>query len=126
MGFSHQVAVVPFDEVRWRLRVVGQSHIGVRPVEVERIVGSLDRSADFERDFSPRRGLSSARLASLEAAFPDGDMPPIAYFVSDGHHRVALARQRGAAALDGEVTRLHTNYELDQDVDVRRLVHTEQ
>jgi hypothetical protein len=127
------VDLLAFDEVRRRLRVVGQSHLGVRAIPVAQIVGSLDRNADFTRDFRPRRGLSRDRLAGLRNAFPDGVMPPIeafevgsAYFVADGHHRVALAYERQADFIDAEVTRLHTNYEIPPDVDVRRLVHTEQ
>jgi hypothetical protein len=125
--------LLPLDEVRRRLRVVGQTYGGVRPIPVERIVGSLDRTADFDRDFRPRRGLSRTRMASLRTAFPDGQMPPIevhevggAFFVADGHHRVALARERGVQQIDAEITRLQTNYAIDPDVDVRALVHTEQ
>src|ERR687895_2225622 len=127
------MGLLPLDEVRRRLRIVGQSYAGVRPVPLERIVGSVDRSADFGPDFRARRSLSRSRLAALRAAFPAGDMPAIEvyevgglFFVSDGHHRVALARERGAAFIDAEVTRLHTNYALPPDVDVARLVHTEQ
>jgi hypothetical protein len=128
------VDLLPFDEARRRLHVIGQSYLGVRPIPVERIVGSLDRNADFDRDFRPRRGLSRGRMASLRAAFPDGgDMPPIevhelggAYFVADGHHRIALAREREADFIDAEITRLQTNYEVGPEVDVCQLVHTEQ
>jgi hypothetical protein len=121
------------DETRNRLKVVGQSYGGVQEIPVDRIVGSLDRTADFDRSFRPRRGFSRTRLAGLRAAFPDGAMPPIevheiggAYFVADGHHRVALARERGMDFLDAEVTRLETNYDVGPDVDARTLVHTEQ
>src|SRR4051812_40339900 len=127
------MGLLPLDEVRRRLRITGQAYAGVRPVPLERIVGSVDRSADFGRGFKARRRLSRARLARLREAFPDGDMPPIdvyeaggAFFVSDGHHRVALARERGADFVDAEVTVLHTNYALPPDVDVAQLVHTEQ
>ena len=72
-------------------------------------------------------------MASLRAGFPSGDLPPIeayevggAYFVADGHHRVALAMQRGADYIDAEVTRLETNYEIGPDTDVCQLIHTEQ
>jgi hypothetical protein len=125
--------LLPFDEARRRLRIIGQSYVGVREIPVERIIGSLDRSSDFDRDFRPRRSLSRARLASLRSAFPDGALPPIevqevggAYFVADGHHRVALVRERGGEFIDADITRLQTNYEVPPDVDVCRLVHTEQ
>jgi len=127
------MGLLPLDEVRRRLRIVSQTYVGIREVPLESIVGSVDRSADFDRGFGPRRSLSRSRLAGLRAAFPDGDMPPIEvyevgglYFVSDGHHRVALARERGVSYVDAEVTRLSTNYELPPDLDVGRLVHTEQ
>src|SRR4051794_17494500 len=121
------------DDVRDRLHVVGQVYGGVQPIPVARIVGSLDRTADFDRNFRPRRGFSRGRLESLRAAFPDGAMPPIevhelggSFFVADGHHRVALARERKIEFVDAEITRLRTNYELGPDVDVAQLVHTEQ
>jgi hypothetical protein len=125
--------LIPFDEASRRLRVSGRSYIGIREIPVERIVGSVDRSGDFDRDFRPTRRISRTRLSGLRAAFPVGAMPAItvfevggAYFVEDGHHRVALARERGAAFIDADVTRLSTNYEVGPDVDVCQLVHTEQ
>jgi hypothetical protein len=127
------VDLLPLDEVQRRLHIVGQSYVGVRPIEVARVIGSLDRTQDFDRSFRPRRGFSARRLDSLRAAFPDGDVPPIeayevggAYFVSDGHHRVALALERSADYIDAAVTHLETNVALEPDVDVCQLVHTEQ
>jgi hypothetical protein len=124
--------LIPFDEASRRLRVSGRSYLGIREIPMEQIVGSVDREHDFDRSFRPRRGLSRSRLNSLRAAFPEGVMPAIsvfelggAYWVEDGHHRVALARERGAEFIDAEVTRLQTNYEVGPDVDVRRLVHTD-
>jgi hypothetical protein len=127
------MGLIPFDEASRRLRIAGRSYLGIREIPIERIVGSVDRSADFDRDFKPRRGVSRNRLAGLRSAFPGGDMPAIAvfevggaYFVEDGHHRVALARERGAEFIDAEVTRVQTDYEIGPDVDVVQLVHTEQ
>jgi hypothetical protein len=81
----------------------------------------------------PGAACRASRLASLRSAFRDGGLPAIqvfeiggAYFVEDGHHRVALAREQRADFIDAEVTRLQTNYEVGPDVDVCQLVHTEQ
>jgi hypothetical protein len=65
------VDLLPFDETRRRLRVLGQAYVGVREIPVERIVGSVDREGDFDRDFRPRRRLSRSRLANFRRAFPD-------------------------------------------------------
>ena len=120
--------LLELDEVRRRLRIAGQSYAGIRPIEVSRIVGSLDRSADFDRDFTPRMVRSLARVAQLRRTFPHGDFPPIevyeaggAYFVSDGHHRVVLAKEQGASYIDAEVTRLETDFAIDAGVDVGQL-----
>jgi hypothetical protein len=94
--------LLPFSEVTRRLALSRRSYLGVQEISLDRVVGSVDRSADFRRDFRPRRRLSRSRLQSLRTAFPDGALPAIrvfevggVYFVEDGHHRVALARERG-------------------------------
>jgi hypothetical protein len=114
---------LPFEEASRRLGISGTSYLGVREIPVERIIGSVEL----------RRRLDRGRLASLRAAFPDGNLPPIdvyevggAYFVEDGHHRVAVARERGADFIDATVTGLQTDYEIGPGVDVSQLVHTEQ
>jgi hypothetical protein len=125
--------LIPFDEVSRRLALSRRTYLGLQEIPIDRIVGSADRSADFRRDFRPQRRLSRSRLGNLREAFPDGVMPAInvfevggAYFVEDGHHRVALARERRADYIDAEVTRLETRYEIGPDIDVAQFIHTEQ
>ena len=128
-----RVRLIPFDQAARRLRVTGRVSLGVHEIPVRRIIGSVGRSHDLDHNFQGRRGLSAGRLQSLRAAFPDGGLPAIevfqvgeTYFVEDGHHRVALALERGAEFIDAHVTRVETNYEVGPDIDVCRLVHTEQ
>ena len=45
------MGLLPLDEVRRRLRAVGQSDGGVQSIPIDRIVGSVDRSGDFDRSF---------------------------------------------------------------------------
>ncbi len=120
-------------EVQERLRAFDQSYIGFRAIPVDKIVGSVDRTADFDRHFRPRNRHLRERWRQVEMAFPEGDFPPISvykagdvYFVSDGHHRVGIARQRGMASIDALVTEIYIPYELAPDVDVPVLVHMEQ
>jgi hypothetical protein len=47
------VGLIPLDEASRGLRLVGRSYLGIREIPVDRIVGSVDRSADFGRDFRP-------------------------------------------------------------------------
>ena len=118
------MGLLPLDEASRRLRVTARSYLGVHEIPVKQIIGSVDRSKDLNRDFNPRHGLSARRLENLRTAFPDGDAPAIdvfeiggAYFVEDGHHRVALALERHAEFIDAQVTRLETNYQVGPDAD---------
>jgi hypothetical protein len=125
--------LLPLAEVTGRLQFRGQHYIGVRPIRVDRIIGSLDRSADFDRLFRPRHLTLRTRLRALRQAFPDGAFPPITvhevgglYFVVDGHHRVALAHQLGMEYVDADVTAIQISHRLIPDADVSQLIHTEQ
>ena len=124
--------LLPLGEVTERLRLTGRAYVGVCSIRLAKIIGSVDRACEFDRDFHPQRHDSEARMRTLQTAFPEGDFPAIsvfevggAYFVSDGHHRVALARERGQEFIEAEVVRLATNYRLPPDVDIPQLVHTE-
>jgi hypothetical protein len=125
--------LLPLDEATQRLRPFARRHVGLRAIPVSRIVGTDSRGADFDRDFLPRRPEIGPRWRGVEAAFPDGGFPPIAvyqlgeaYFIIDGHHRVAIARQRRMEAIDAEVTELTARWHLPADADLVELIHAEQ
>jgi hypothetical protein len=125
--------LLDLDEVSRRLRVFEQSYVGVRPIPVSKIVGTLGRTADFDRAFLPRRPEIRQRWERVERTFSDGDVPPIAvyeldgsYFVVDGHHRVAVARQQGVEYVDAEITHLRARRPLPPDADIGALIMAEQ
>jgi hypothetical protein len=125
--------LLPLDEALRRLHPFARFHAGVRPVPLRRIVGSEGRAADFDRRFVPRRRESHSRIRELAQAFPDGNFPAItvqqlgeAYFVVDGHHRVALALRRGMEAVDADVTVVRARWSLGPDSRRDELLHAEQ
>jgi hypothetical protein len=126
-------SLLPLRDVTSHLRVLGQSYVGVREIPIDKIVGSVDRAVDFNRFFRTRRRDLRRRIDALREAFADRPLPPISvyeagglYFVSDGHHRVALSRELGSEFIDAEVTRIRTSHRLHPGVDVLELIHTEQ
>ena len=126
-------SLLPLRDVRRHLRVLGEHYVGMREIPTDAIVGSVDRTVDFDRFFRTRRRELKHRLDALRDVFRDKPMPPITvyeadglYFVVDGHHRVALARQSGAEVMDAEVTQIQTSHRLHRGVDALELVHTEQ
>lgn len=125
--------LLSLEEVRGRLGLVAQADGGVRVIALDDIVGSVDRTVDFDRDFAPLAEHSVSRWRRLEEAFPDGAFPPITvyevggrYFVEDGHHRVALAGYRGSEFIDAHVITTQSPVGLPEDADVCDLVHLQE
>jgi hypothetical protein len=125
--------LLPFDEAERRLRPFARRYLGLRAIPVAQIVGTESRGGDFDRHFLPRRPTIGERWRRVEQTFPHGDFPPIvvyqlgdAYFVVDGHHRTAIARQRGMETIDAEVTELRARWHLPADADIVELIHAEQ
>ncbi|HXV58165.1 MAG TPA: hypothetical protein VD704_09875 [Gaiellaceae bacterium] len=133
LGRERRGELLPLDEATRRLRPFARRYVGLRPIPVSQIVGTDSRSGDFDREFRPLRPGVRDRWRQLERAFPDAAFPPIvayklgdAYFVIDGHHRVALARHNRMATIDAEVTELEARWHLPADADVVELIHAEQ
>lgn len=120
-------------EVEERLGLFERTYVGIQPVPVSQIIGSADRTGDFDRDFLPLKPEVKERWQEIERAFPQGDFPPIvvyevdeAYFVIDGHHRVAVAKHMGVEFIDAEITRLHSRIALPADADIGFIILAEQ
>jgi hypothetical protein len=125
--------LLPLDQAVERLRPFARRYLGVRPIPVCHIVGTDSRGGDFDRGFRPRRPGVRERWQRVERAFPEAAFPPIvvyqlgeAYFVIDGHHRVAIARGQRMETIDAEVTELKARWHLPADADIVELIHAEQ
>ena len=101
-----------FEEVRRSLGVLNRVPLArTETVEVDKIVGSVGRSNDFDACFLPVRSNVSSRWERVESAYQRGEeLPPVnlykmgdAYFVNDGNHRVSVARYHGVESIDAEV-----------------------
>jgi len=125
--------LLSLDDVTSRLGAFEQSYVGVRPIPVADVVGTVSRVEDFDRDFLPKRSKIRRRWTNVERSYPEGDFPPIVvyeldgrYFVVDGHHRVAIARQRDIEMIDAEITRLRSRVPLPPDADIGAIIMAEQ
>jgi hypothetical protein len=126
--------LLPFEEVRARLNVRGQHYLGHQTVQINTIVGSEGRYADFDRQFAPRTDASRFRWMSIDRAhYEDVGLPAVdlyklgdIYFVKDGHHRISVARQRGQLEIDAIVIELTVDVPLAPDLDVRSLLLKEE
>lgn len=103
-----------FEEARRRAGAWNRRPEYVAPIEVRRVVGSVDevKRATLTSRFLPRRGGTQApRYRDVLAAMRAGRALPAIevyalgeeYYVVDGHHRVAAARALGQLYLDALV-----------------------
>ena len=122
--------LLSLDEVRKRLGAYEQWYVGFRTIKVSQIVGSVDRTTDFDREFLPKRQNMEPRWRGVEQTFETEAFPPIvvykvgdAYFVEDGHHRVAIARQRKTEFIDADVTEINSPVPITPDTDVAEIIH---
>lgn len=95
--------------------VLVQRDLGIRTVEVVRIVGSVDRCHELGADFRPpvrrRRRHDEERFQRVRRAMEaEAHMPLIelyklgfGYYVLDGHHRVAVALENGQLEIEAHV-----------------------
>jgi hypothetical protein len=121
--------LLELDEVERRLKPFGRRYLGVHPIPLDAVVGTDSRAGSFTRDFKPLHAASRDRMRSLEKAFAEVGFPPIvtvklgeAYFVIDGHHRVALARRDGGEMIDADVTELISSVPLPAGADMLDVV----
>ena len=81
---------------------------GTQIVPLAKIIGSVGRYHDFDRQFRPRHNLSSDRFEHIKNVMKGGvTLPPIKlyqikdeYYVLDGNHRVAAAKTLGRDEID--------------------------
>jgi hypothetical protein len=108
--------ILPFDEVVVALGQRGLQDLGLRMVDLDTVVGTVDRTRDFDRWFRPTTNRPRQRFERLAAAIRRGEpIEPIdvyrvgeAHFVRDGHHRVAVARALGIPSLEAHVVEVLT------------------
>jgi nucleotide-binding universal stress UspA family protein len=105
-----------FHEDAERAGVLVQRHLGIRTIEVSRIVGSVDRCTELGLDFRPpprrRRKHDEDRFRRVRGAFEgNAELPAIdvyklgfGYYVLDGHHRVAVALENGQLEIEANIT----------------------
>ena len=104
--------LLPFEEIRQKFRLQGGASLGLREIQIDAIVGSVDRYHDFNRHFLPRDDSALQRWAGvMSAQLGLSGVPPIdvykigeVYFVIDGNHRVSVARQLNMPTIEAYVT----------------------
>jgi hypothetical protein len=89
--------------------------LGVLDIPLESLCGTVEeiKATRFDRDFRPDREAAEHWTRLWLAQTHGAVMPPISvyrvdgrHYVRDGHHRVSVARDLGAATIEAEVVEL--------------------
>ena len=121
--------ILPFEEVVQALGRVGERRLGLQVIPLDSIVGTVDRSREFDRGFRPTSPRVRERWQRINLAQRKGEaMPPIEvyrigelHFVKDGHHRVSVAHALGHRDIEAYVTEVLTQLGADREIRMRDL-----
>jgi uncharacterized protein (TIGR00730 family) len=116
--------LLSLEQVRSKLRIHGQHYRGTETIPIDRIVGSVGRYREFNREFLPTQEFLRDRwkhiydLAHGATGFAPIDVYQVGdvYFVRDGHHRVSVLSELGATSVEATVTELDTPVPMSADV----------
>ena len=115
-----RTGLISFDELRTKLDIQNQRDIGMQEIQIEKIIGSLNRYQDFDDSFLPRQTHTRSRWVNIDRVYLQGEyLPPVEvykigefFFVIDGNHRVSVARERGQKFIDAHVIELEIPFQL--------------
>ncbi len=115
--------LMSYEQVREKLRPIESARRILEDIPLEKIVGSVNRTSDFSRNFLPRHESDLFRWASVRSGVESlVGLPPIdayrvgdLYFILDGHHRVSVAKELGAKTIQGYVIPVYTRVPLSPD-----------
>jgi hypothetical protein len=121
--------ILPFEEVVRALGRIGERRLGLKVIPLDSVVGTVDRSREFDRAFRPTSPRVRERWQRINLAQRKGEaLPPIdvyrigdMHFVKDGHHRVSVARALGHRDIEAYVTEVQTEVGANREIRLRDL-----
>lgn len=89
-------------------------YAGQRTIDLSKIVGTENRSDEFDIEFHPIQDHLEDRWVRVWSAVAQGvPLPPVEllekdgwYYVRDGHHRISVARAMGFEVIEAVVTEI--------------------
>ena len=125
---SNQLLSFPDKE---RENTSNRKFLGVTEIPVEKILGTISGTNDFDKKFRPLKNHLRDRWTYVYTNLDSEDCNPIRvhkirdiYYVEDGHHRTSVARSMGKAFICAEVWEYSPNpsqcYPSQQQVSAER------
>ncbi len=112
--------LIPFEKISAEVAELAPQEPVLRYIRLDKIVGSIGRYEEFTTDFLPLKDSLRERWVGVEVKAQEGGWPPIqvyqvfdGYWVVDGNHRVAVARQMGNELIEAYVTVIDDSEDVD-------------
>jgi hypothetical protein len=120
---GRDIHLLPFETIRAQLKQKNPLYQGVQQVPLAQVAGSVGRYGEFTRQFLPLHNSFRDRWVRIESLVHSREgWPPVelyrigdVYFVKDGNHRVAVARQLRLDSIEAAVWAFPVEVELGPD-----------
>jgi hypothetical protein len=113
-----------FEDRQRELNAYNSVYLGVKNVEIENVVGSVQKYMDFDKNFIPKNRIIEARWCNIYLGYMNEKQIPIVqlykvkdeYYVYDGNHRISVARFLNFKIIEAEVTEFLPSSQAKEDV----------
>ena len=121
IGAPHdEQALIPFEAIEAEVEGLVSAETHIDQIRLDQIIGSIGRYDEFTRHFLPLTDSLRDRWISVETYALEHGWPPIqvyqvgdGYFVVDGNHRVAVARQMGNDTIEARIQVVPNSGDID-------------
>lgn len=113
-----------FSVVEKENQLSNRIYLDVKEVPIGKIIGTVEKAQDFDKDFNPLREESKGRWSSVYIKYLEsGSLPPVIlykfreeYYVYDGNHRISVAKNLNFHSIEAEVYEFFSqnNEEIDK------------
>lgn len=124
-----ETRLLPFEAIRRNLHQQNPLYRGLQEVPLNQVIGSVGRYKEFTRSFLPLSNSLKERWVGVESLALTRGWPPIelyqvgnAYFIKDGNHRTAVARQLQMPAIEAHVWEFPSNIEIGPEMSVETIL----
>ena len=110
-NFKKKENLKPFSEIQKEENAYNSVNLGIKEVPLDKIVGSVEKYADFDKNFVPKNNVVKQRWINIYIGYTSDSMLPTVilykikdnYYVYDGNHRVSVAKFLNFATIEAQV-----------------------
>lgn len=122
--FEKRGTLKKFIDRQKELSAYNSVYLGVKNVELSKIVGSVQKYMDFDKNFVPKNKIIEARWCNIYIAYQTNKRLPLVqlykikeeYYVYDGNHRISVANFLNFKFIEAEVTEFLPSTHKKEDI----------